>query len=105
MARFYGKIGYGLAVETTPGVWEDVVVVRDYYGDVLLTARNLQPGEQLHDDIVVGNRISIVADAYAYEHFFDIKYVEWSGVKWKVDKVEVDRPRMTLSLGGVYNGP
>lgn len=105
MARFYGKVGYGLTVETSPGVWEDIIEVKSYYGDVLLNTRDLQPGDKLHDDIVVGNRISIVADAYAYNNFFNIKYVEWSGVKWKIDKVEVERPRLTLSLGGVYNGP
>mgnify|MGYP001787469518 CR=1 FL=1 len=105
MARFYGPVGYATVEETSPGVWEDVIVEKNYYGDVLRNTRANQSGEQLHDDLTVGNRISIVADAYAYDHFFDMRWIEWAGVRWIVKDVEVENPRLVLSLGGVYNGP
>ena len=34
MARFFGSIGYGHAIETSPGVFEDKITEREYYGDV-----------------------------------------------------------------------
>jgi hypothetical protein len=105
MARFYGRVGYGETNEHAPGVWVDEIVERSYYGDVIRNARNLRQGENLNLDLSVQNSISIVADAYANEHFFAIRYVEWAGTLWTVSTVEVRSPRLILSLGEVYNGP
>ena len=105
MTRFFGRVGYGQSVETAPGVWEDEIVERPYYGDVVRDARNLREGENLNFDLNVQNQVRIVADAYANEHFFAIRYVEWAGVLWTVPSVEVQSPRLLLSLGEVYNGP
>jgi hypothetical protein len=105
MAKFFGKIGYGETQESAPGVWSDVIVEFDYYGDVVRNTRKLEPGESLNNDLSVGNSISIVADAYANEHFFAMRYIQWAGVLWTVESVEVQSPRLLLRLGGVYNGP
>lgn len=105
MARFYGRIGYGVSVESAPGVWVDEIVEHNYYGDVIRNARYLREGEHLNQDLSVQNSISIVADAYANDHFFAIRYVEWAGALWTVSSVEVRSPRLILSLGEVYNGP
>lgn len=105
MAKFFGKIGYGQSVEAAPGVWADVIVERSYSGDVIRNTRKLTEGEYLNNDLSVGNSISIVADAYANNHFFAIRYVEWAGALWTVSNVEVQSPRLILRLGEVYNGP
>lgn len=105
MARFSGLVGYGETVETAPDVWADRVVEFRYFGDVVRNTRTSQQGENLNNDISVGNSISIVADAYANDHFFAIRYVEWAGKLWHVTEVEVKAPRLLLRLGGVYNGP
>lgn len=105
MTKFYGEIGYGESVEQSPGVWDDVIIEHKYYGDVIRNTRKLQNGESVNDDITVNNSISIVADAYANEHFFAIRYIKWAGTRWKVSEVEVQSPRLLLRLGGVYNGP
>ncbi len=105
MAKFFGKIGYGKPVETSPGVWEDAIVEFPYYGDVVETSRALVVGEKLNYDLTVGNSISIVADAYANENFYAIRYIEWAGTLWTVANVKVERPRLLLRLGGVYDGP
>lgn len=105
MAKFYGKIGYGHSIESAPGVWVDTIVEYSYYGDVIHNMRKLTEGEHLNKDLTVGNSISIVADAYANEHFFAIRYVEWAGTLWTVSDVEVQAPRLLLRLGEVYNGP
>jgi hypothetical protein len=104
MARFFGRVGYGETEESAPGVWTDVIVERSYYGDVVRNQRNLREGENLNFDLSVQNSISIVADAYANEHFFAIRYVEWAGTLWTVSAVEVQSPRLLLRLGEVYNG-
>lgn len=105
MAKFYGKVGYGSSVETRPGVWEDVITELPYFGDVIRNTRRLDGGDQVLPDISVQNSISIVADAYANNHFFAMKYVQWMGTLWVVSNVEVQFPRLILRLGGVYNGP
>lgn len=105
MAKFYGKIGYGFTEETVPGVYEDVIIEREYYGDVIRNTRYLKEGESVNNDLTVGNSISIVADAYANEHFFAIRYISWAGALWLVEMVEVQSPRLILRLGGVYHGP
>lgn len=105
MAKFYGEIGYGASVQTSPGVWEDVITEKHYYGDVIRNSRGLREGEKVNSDLTVGNSISIVADAYANEHFFAIRYIRWAGTLWGVVDVVVESPRLVLRLGGVYNGP
>lgn len=107
MARFFGEVGYGEAVETPPesGVWVDTITEIPYQGDVIRNTRQLENVEKINEDIIVANSISIVADEYAISHFFNIKYVRWAGVLWTVSTVEVRAPRLILSLGSVYNGP
>ena len=106
MARFRGVVGYvEEAVETSPGVFENVMVEKTYTGEITRNTRKLQDGGKVNDDISVQNSISVVADAYAVEHFFAIRYVLWAGTRWKVSDVEVQRPRLLLRLGEVYNGP
>lgn len=105
MAKFYGPIGYGTSVETSPGVYEDNIDEYSYYGDVVRSNRALERGESVNDDISVGNSISIVADAYARGHMFAMRYIKWQGAYWKIEEVEDRHPRLLLRLGGVYNGP
>lgn len=107
MAKFYGKVGYGETVEDPPnsGVWRDKITEKSYYGDVIRNMRRLEEADQVNSDVLVSNSISIVADAYAGEHFFAMRYVVWQGVRWVVSNVDVAHPRLILTLGGVYNGP
>lgn len=105
MAKFYGEVGYAKTEETSPGVWTEKIEVRNYYGDVLQHTRRLENGQSINDDVVLNNRFSIVADAYAYQYMGAIRYVKWMGVLWKISTVEVQGPRLLLTTGGVYNGP
>lgn len=104
MAKFYGPVGYAETVETRPGVWEEKITERMYYGDLVRNSRRLQSSEYLNDDLTISNEISILADPYANQNFHAIKYVEFMGARWKVTNVEVQRPRLKLTIGGVYNG-
>lgn len=103
MAKWFGKIGFAETKETRPGVWEEIITVREYYGDVTRNTRRFQSSENLNDNIVVSNDISIVADPYAIQNFHSIRYIEFMGTKWKIDNVEVSYPRLILTLGEIYN--
>lgn len=107
MTRFYGIVGYGDTVESldSPGVWDDVITEKQYYGDVIKNTKNVDNGDKVNDNVSVGNAISILADQYAINHFFKIKFVVWENACWEVSSVEVRSPRLILSLSKLYNGP
>lgn len=105
MAKFCGAVGYGITREDPPGVWDDAIFESRYYGDVTRNVHRWQTGDDLNDDLTVTNEISIVADPYAIQNFHAMRYVEWMGARWKVTNVDVQYPRLILSIGGVYNGP
>lgn len=104
MDRFYGSIGYEDTVETSLGVWEEVITVKNYFGNVGRNSRRLESSGSLNDDININNEFSIVADPFAEKNFHKMRYIEFMGTKWKITNVEVKYPRLILTTGGVYNG-
>ena len=105
MEKFYDLVGYGpYTEEVSPDVFTEVIKSRKYYGDILRNTRRLETGSEINSSIVINNSVSIVADAYAFEHFFAIRFVRWNKAFWTVTNVEVNRPRLILTLGGIYNG-
>lgn len=104
MAKYYGKIGFSKSVETKPGVWEDHICERSYAGDVLQNTRRIQNTENLIDDVVVSNRISIVADDFATQNLPFVRYAVWNRNYFQVTSYEYSYPRIILTLGGLYNG-
>ena len=105
MGKWFGNIGFNTTVETEPGVWEQQVTPRPYYGDVISNRWKRQNSGEVNNDINIYNQISIVADPYANENCSKMAYVEFMGSKWQVTDVEVQFPRLILSIGGVYNEP
>lgn len=104
MAKYCGKIGFRITEETKPGIYKEQITEREYFGDVVRVARRLQTADKVNDDITLTHDVSIVADPFAYNNFQSIIYLTYLGQKWKVTNVEVLYPRLSLSLGGLYNG-
>lgn len=104
MAKFYGEIGYGNTEETSPGVHEKTIITRNYYGDLIRNSRTIQSSDSLNDNLNIANEISIMADPFANNNFHSMVYVVFMGSKWKISKVDVQFPRLILTIGGVYNG-
>lgn len=102
MAKYFGRIGYAEQVETVPGVWEEKIIEHNYYGDVVRNIRRLESSGNLNDNINVSMEISIVADPYAIQNFHAMRYVEFMDSLWKISSVEVNYPRLILSIGGLY---
>ena len=92
MSKWFGKIGYAVTNETEPGLWDETILEREYYGDMT------------YDNILLANVISILADPFAIENCSHMAYVEIMGTKWKISEVEVQYPRLILTIGGVWNG-
>ena len=105
MAKFCGIVGFIKTVEVEPGLWEEQLIEHNYYGDVTRNTSKFQPSGGVNDDINVSNTISIVADPFANENFQHMRFVEFMGTKWKITNVEVQYPRLLLSIGGVYDEP
>ena len=104
MAKWSGLIGYATLVEKAPDVWVEEITELKARGDLFRRSRRLQSTDQVNDDIVLSNEISIVASPFARNHYQDIRYVRHGDVKWKVVVAVIDYPRIILTLGGVYNG-
>lgn len=102
MARYHGNIGFAIQVETKPGVWEDSIEDRPYKGDVITNSRRWDASENINDDFTITNRFSVISDAFLYSHVPAMRYIEYMGVKFKITSVNIDRPRVEISVGGVY---
>lgn len=105
MAKYYGNIGYLTTIETSPGIWEESIIEKTYYGDVISMSRRWSHNSSsTNDDFMINNRISIIADEFAYNNLDMLRYIVWMGKKWKINSIEIESPRLILSIEGVYNG-
>ena len=104
MAKWHGQVGYVATMETEPGIWEEVATEKEYDGDLIRNTRTLQNSNSINDDVNLSNEISIIADPFANQNFYSMRYVTFNGTKWKVTKVDVEYPRLILTVGGIYNG-
>ena len=105
MAKFSGKVGYVIPVETKPGVYTNQATERQYFGDVIRESRQFSGSTQVNENLTINNRITITANDFAYENLSAMRYVVWLGAYWRITNIDVQRPRLILSIGGVYNGP
>jgi hypothetical protein len=105
MAKVKVTVGYGSSVNLGAGVWDNSITNREYTGTVVSETSSLSDDESVVGTSTVSNSISILADEYAIKHFQEIKFIKWDGAYYTVTSVSVRRPRLTLNLGGVYNGP
>lgn len=106
MSRFFGIVGYSRVTDKGDGVWDEEFVEKTYTGrEERISRRYENDDNRLLGTPVASHTIEIVADAYLLENFMDIKYVVWKGRKWTVNYVEVRYPRLSLTLGEIYNAP
>ena len=103
MAKFCGMIGFSMTKENAPDVWEEKIVEKRYFGDINRNFSQRKNSSHLNDNIDISNVISIIADPYANQNLHAIRYVVFMGAKWEVTSIEVQYPRLLLSIGGVYN--
>ena len=106
--KWYGSIGFAIQAEVDPinhpSVYKSQIVEKHYYGDVLQNGRRYENSQVINDNMRVDAKISLIADPYMTDHLGDITYVSWLKSKWRVSNVAFEYPRITLTLGGLYNG-
>jgi hypothetical protein len=105
MAKFVGSIGFAVSNETEPGVWVDSITEVKYVGDVTRTTQRWNSAEKVNADLTISDTISIVADGFTLSNVHSMKYVRWRGSTWKINTIQVNRPRLILEIGGLYSGP
>jgi hypothetical protein len=107
MAKFSGKIGYSNTVEneTKPGIWTEEIIEKYHRGDITKQFNRWQSGKTINTNINISNKVSIVADSFSLNNLHKMRYIHMSGGLWKITGVDIERPRLILSIGGVYNGP
>lgn len=106
MAKWSGKIGF-VTTEERPvgsGISKDVVVVKRFTGDVGRVSRRWESADKVNDDLNISNSISVVATPYLMENFYNVRFVSFMNSWWRVNTVVMDYPRLTLEIGGKYNG-
>lgn len=107
MGLFYGPIGFVTTVEDPEGsgIWVEVPVEKNYRGEVQRNYKRWDSGDKLNPNLNITNTISIVADPFISNKLDSIRYIKWLGGYWEITSIEVESPRLVLSIGGVYNGP
>ena len=107
MAKFHGMVGFIVSEEDPDnlGIWVEKPVERKYCGDLIKVTKRLQTNSNsVNDSVTISNEISIVADPYANDNMYAMRYVVLNGKKWKIESIAVEYPRLKLSIGGIYNG-
>lgn len=99
---FYGVLGFCHTNEVSPGVWEPSVIERNYYGEFVTNYRKWEQADQINPNLKFVRTLSVVADDYLISDFFALSYVVDGGMKWKVNKVDLAYPRLTITLGDRY---
>ncbi len=102
--RYCGNVGYRITKEAAPSVWTPEIIERKYYGDVVRASRRVSSDDKINSDISIDNQISIICDPFALENFHSIIYIWWMGTPFTVSRVEVEFPRLLLTIGDIYNG-
>ena len=104
MARkFRGYVGFFLWHEPEPGVTEGRIDRRVYRGDILEERQSYTRGDTVNGKYTISDKISIVANRFAFDHITEIVYVEHLGQKWEISSIDIAYPRLILHLGGLYH--
>jgi len=102
MNKWSGKIGFSKTIETAPSVYRETYEEKSYRGDFI--KRSLKwTGQKVNEDISINNQLSVLCNSYLTENMALIRYVTINNTKWKVTDITPDWPRVTLTLGGVFN--
>ncbi len=105
MAQFYGEIGFADTVETTPGVWEDVIIEKKFRGDVPRNAARSSSGDNVIPDPSLGSRVRLVGTKFAFANAKKMRYIRFEGELWTIENIEINRPRLEIGMGEIYDGP
>ena len=103
MAKFHGTIGYAFNTKTSPGIYTEEIVEKECTGDWNKHRVRVKTSDSVNDGFTLVNTLSMLANPFAIANLFNIRYVVYKGIKWKVSDVEEQFPRIILTIGDRYN--
>ena len=104
MAKYHGKIGFIVPKEVRPGVWQDVPVEREAYGEFVEARANTQNADKISKNISMSGRLNVLMDQFAMTNFQHIRYATYMGAAWSISSVRPAYPKLQLTLGEIWNG-
>ena len=104
MPKCSGIIGYALVEETQPGVWDENISEKKYFGDLIIDNRRIVDKSEINDNINISNNISIVSNSFMSDNMAFMRYITFMGSKWKISSLDIKPPRIIITIGGLYNG-
>lgn len=102
MSKFFGAIGFTIQ-KNEDGVVKEEFLEKNYKGDLLRNKKRIENGSSINDGASLSNEISILLDDQLFSNLYSIRYVKMYDIKWKVESVDIQYPRLKISIGGVYN--
>lgn len=104
MTKFRGIIGIDRGPrEISPGVYKQYIEEVTVTGEMRNDKLGWSP-HNLGDTVRAQHLLSIITPEESSIDFNSTVYIEWQGRKWSVQALQYKRPRVELTLGGLYNG-
>lgn len=98
-----GKIGYARTEEASPGVYQEIITEKQYYGDVVRNNAQIIDSSTINYNVRLNNNISVLCDKYMTDNLGCIRYLTFKKSKWKISSIEIKDNRMIFTLGDLYN--
>ena len=98
-----GKIGYARTEETSPGVYQEIIIEKQYYGDVVRNTAQIFDSNTINSSIKLNNSISVLCNNYMSDNLGCVRYLTFKKSKWKVSSMEIKDNRIIFTLGDLYN--
>lgn len=104
MTRFRGPIGINRGVvETAPGIFTPYIDEVVVYGEIRNVGTRWSQ-QNASETVKAQHLLSVVTPEDSDIDFNEVVYVYWKRRKWAVTSIKYARPRVDLTLGGLYNG-
>lgn len=100
------KIGFGETIEypENSGIFKEFITEKKYKGSVVGGLhRRLNLSDKENHDLDLSCKIQVLMNTYIASRFSSIRYVEYMGVKWTVEALDILYPDIEMTLGGIYH--
>lgn len=104
MSRFSGLLGFVRTELSDGGVYIEVATEVKVKGILKKISSRVYSEQEVNASVRLANEISVIGNNEIFNHLTSLKYVVWKGTKWSVTTITVEPPRVSIVLGGVYNG-
>ena len=98
-----GKIGYARTEETSPDIYQEIIVEKQYYGDIVRNSTQILDSNTINSSIKLNNSISVLCNNYMSDNLGCVRYLTFKKSKWKVSSMEIKDNRIIFTLGDLYN--